>query len=46
MGRKDHFYDGSWYIAGLHSMMVGLDDPDFVEDQSEDFVEDKEKIHL
>jgi len=36
-------YDGSWTYDGHCGMMVGLDNPDFLEDEYQEFLEEKEQ---
>ena len=40
---RDYCWDGSLLFDGHNGMMVGLDDPNFVETQYQEFSDDKEK---
>jgi len=43
MAKQDACFDGSWIYDGHCGMMIGLDSPDFMEIQYEDFVDEKEQ---
>ena len=47
MAQNDKCWDGNWMAEGLSGMMISLDDPDFCDDELEEFQDDLEdKPHL